>query len=1125
MKFNTKLVNYILLAVAAILMVASMLFPSRLGDLNVEAGRIEKCIGLRLKSLDRCIDRALESEDPEFLFFAKDIPDDFVLYRYEGTSLKSWRGQFPVQNDEYIGKGSRNSFSKVTDSYTFSSFSGESYLLRSAQKGSVEVIAGLSLNGNRHLLLLPEYSLRKLNSSDGHIISVNGEPSFKVVYDSLPSKSPIPAHLAWIAYIVFVAAVLVSLKRHPSLKNALASIVLLFVLAFATYMSYPVIYGELSQILSILLASLLIFVISSSLYMVRRDIWKRTSSAWSVWLTAIVALLFAGFVIWFAYISIYKVIVYTHITLSLYKIWGLTMSSLVVYGALLLMFISTALSLEMLEPLCLHLFKRRFLVFSPCGVACYSVFMGMFCVATTLTIGFQREQLVVSSWGENLSNSRDFALETHLRRIEGQIAKDDRIAHAFESEENMIAARSTLNDKYMAKFLNGYEVILQSSRDGRVAGMEDGVAIESGSRFRYAPVAEQPCRYVAAFHYYSESKGLGVIYLIIEPKYPNRRSLSALLSTGEDSQIPSRYSYAMYRDGERRYVRGNFAYPTRFTQDFRSKSSEVMDYWLKKDGFIHFITPVGDKELIVISRPYIGVGTHFICMVFLALVMYFVMLPLMRRRRKPILFEKNYFKRSMTVLVIGSILVSTAILAFVSVSFVNDRNKFLAERMMSEKVNVIRYQLQNGLRNVSSMQELASRETMDFLRRVGDYTQSDISLYRPDGKVIMSTAPQLHEKHVLGYRMDEEPYYHLMYLHEGFCIHREQLASREITMLYAPVLGPDGEVIALLSSPYVDSGSTIQIDALMHAFSVLIVFVLLLIISILAVSRVIDNTFRPLSAMSRQMREGGFKKLDSQGYRSDDEITDIINSYNRMVDDLSSSTKALAQAERDKAWSEMARNVAHEIKNPLTPMQLQIQRVQRLKAAGDPSWQEKFDAMATVLLDHIHVLTETANQFSDFAKLYSEDPVKVDLDKMLREEVALYDSREGVEFVYLGLPDVVVDAPRPQLVRVFVNLLNNAVQACEGCPGARVAVSLRNGVDPHYYEIVFEDNGEGVAEDNVDRLFTPKFTTKSSGSGLGLSICRSILERCGASISYSRSFALGGACFTILYPKGEKKMS
>ena len=103
---------------------------------------------------------------------------------------------------------------------------------------------------------------------------------------------------------------------------------------------------------------------------------------------------------------------------------------------------------------------------------------------------------------------------------------------------------------------------------------------------------------------------------------------------------------------------------------------------------------------------------------------------------------------------------------------------------------------------------------------------------------------------------------------------------------------------------------------------------------------------------------------------------------------------------------------------------------------------------------------------------------------------------------------------------MFVNLINNAVQAIGERPDGRVVVSLRNSMRDGYYDIVFEDNGPGVSEENVVRLFTPNFTTKNGGSGLGLAISRSILERCGATIVYSRSFALGGACFTITYPKG-----
>ena len=141
---------------------------------------------------------------------------------------------------------------------------------------------------------------------------------------------------------------------------------------------------------------------------------------------------------------------------------------------------------------------------------------------------------------------------------------------------------------------------------------------------------------------------------------------------------------------------------------------------------------------------------------------------------------------------------------------------------------------------------------------------------------------------------------------------------------------------------------------------------------------------------------------------------------------------------------------------------------------------------------------------------------------MLQEEISIFDNREGIRFEYIGLDGVKVMGPKPQLTRVFVNLINNSVQALvdSGVKDGVVRVSLRNSITEGFYDIVFEDNGPGVAEEHVDKLFTPNFTTKNSGSGLGLAISRSVLERCGAAISYSRSFSLGGACFTILFPKG-----
>ena len=336
--------------------------------------------------------------------------------------------------------------------------------------------------------------------------------------------------------------------------------------------------------------------------------------------------------------------------------------------------------------------------------------------------------------------------------------------------------------------------------------------------------------------------------------------------------------------------------------------------------------------------------------------------------------------------------------------------------------------------------------------------------------------------------------------------------------MYMPLIGTDGRVLAIMCSPYIEESYDFERDAVMHSMSIITVFLLLFILARLSESVVLERVFRPLSLMGLTMRRAGHGSLEHIEYGRTDEISALVDSYNRMVDELSESSRQLAQAERDKAWSGMARQVAHEIKNPLTPMKLQIQRLIRLKQKGDPSWQDKFDDVSKVLLDHIDILTETSNEFSTFARLYTEEHTQLDLDVLLQEEISMFDNREDVEFTYIGLHGAMVSGPKPQLTRVFVNLLGNAVQAVEGRGGAKVYVSLRKSVQDGYYDIVVEDNGPGVSEENIQKLFTPNFTTKNGGSGLGLAISRSILERCGASIAYSRSFSLGGACFTVRYP-------
>ena len=249
---------------------------------------------------------------------------------------------------------------------------------------------------------------------------------------------------------------------------------------------------------------------------------------------------------------------------------------------------------------------------------------------------------------------------------------------------------------------------------------------------------------------------------------------------------------------------------------------------------------------------------------------------------------------------------------------------------------------------------------------------------------------------------------------------------------------------------------------------------------------------------------------------------ELVGAYNKMVDALEESTRRLAQTEREQAWSEMARQIAHEIKNPLTPMRLSIQHLIRLKQRGVEGWEEKFEDVASSLLEQIDILSNTASEFSSFAKFYYEETTLLDLAELINDQKLFFDTRENIRIVYdYCHRGCMVQVRKGQIIRVLVNLLSNAIQALEE-KGGYIRITLRE--DAGFYIVAIDDNGPGVKPEDEHKLFKPNFTTKSSGTGLGLAICRNIIEQSGGKISYHRS-ELGGACFSFSLPISVSRIS
>ncbi len=272
---------------------------------------------------------------------------------------------------------------------------------------------------------------------------------------------------------------------------------------------------------------------------------------------------------------------------------------------------------------------------------------------------------------------------------------------------------------------------------------------------------------------------------------------------------------------------------------------------------------------------------------------------------------------------------------------------------------------------------------------------------------------------------------------------------------------------------------------------------------------------RPIVLLSEQARRvvtGEPVPVEGRGGR---ELEELALAFNQTIADLVSLRKRLAATERIAARREVAREVAHEIKNPLAPIRAAVETLRRLRARGDPAFDEYFDEATRTVLDEVSRISTIVREFTQFARFPAPNPAPMDLESAVRDVVGLH-SAAGLE-IALHVEDVPpIVADRAQIVQVLTNLVQNALDAVAGVASPAVTVEV-GGADGHRVRIVVRDNGPGVADDMKSRLFTPYATTKREGTGLGLAIVERIIVEHGGDIEY-RDGPGGGAEFTVLLP-------
>lgn len=323
--------------------------------------------------------------------------------------------------------------------------------------------------------------------------------------------------------------------------------------------------------------------------------------------------------------------------------------------------------------------------------------------------------------------------------------------------------------------------------------------------------------------------------------------------------------------------------------------------------------------------------------------------------------------------------------------------------------------------------------------------------------------------------------------------------------------------LAILNLPYLENDDFLNRELKEFLLRLGIAYVAMILAAIIFAYFISKYITKSLKTISEKMNETRLEKRNTkiQIQSSSEEIETLVNSYNSMIDELEASAVKLATSEREQAWREMAKQVAHEIKNPLTPMRLSVQSFQRNFDPKDPRVNQKVTEYSNTLIQQIDTMSSIASAFSNFAKMPAQKSELLDVVHIVKLALDIF-NEDYISF-YSDTGEIVAKFDRTQLIRVVTNLVKNGIQAMPN-DKKNPQIIVKVFTEEDQVKITVEDNGSGITEDTKSKIFEPKFTTKSSGMGLGLAMVKNIVETFDGNITFTSELGKG-TVFTVSFPK------
>ena len=755
-----------------------------------------------------------------------------------------------------------------------------------------------------------------------------------------------------------------------------------------------------------------------------------------------------------------------------------------------------------------------------------------------------REQESRKVWASRLERERDrvaeFLFEDVLRGVRDDATLSGLFSQPYERMTANVSVADSIERRLMRNHLSGYwdryDIAVRSfNADGLPVNaggdptwsldMYDQRLREAGNDSSHFGLfftggSEGRMNYTGKAGIYHTDTLVGIVVVSLSSKPLSERSgFPELLLSGSvpQSRNVADYAVAYYRNDTLVNKSGDFAYPILAFSEFIEASRLEGDF-IRLYGYSHLVQFTSDHSFLVVSHPISGAYKFFTAFSYLFAIYGMLFLLIYAGwffyrngwRWKPNLGAR--IRISVVLIVVLTMLITGG----ATVYYIFNTYQADGGPETENRINTLVDALQEEIGKRYDGGSMSGGDEMNSsLAGLAKGMGADFNLFDRGGMLLYSSQPKLYDQQIIAPLMNPMVLDQMKKQPLSTVSIRERIGGFEYLSTFVPMMQEGYGVKGYLNVSYFSQQAEFEERISGFLVAVVNLYVLLFALASFFTFFLSSRITQPLQLIREKLSAITFNQRNELlEWNSEDEIGDLVKEYNRMATELSGAAEQLAKSEREFAWREMAKQVAHEIKNPLTPMKLGLQHLQRAWRENHPDKEKIMERMTQVLIEQIDTLSHIATEFSGFAQMPTAHVTQFDLDQVLQSVADLYAEHDSVKVRFNSLDGTphLITADRDQMMRVFSNLVKNGVQATEEVAQGTVDIEIwhKDGK----VEIRVRDNGKGIPEALKSRIFTPNFTTKSGGTGLGLAICKQIVEQFGGTITFE-SKVPGGTVFLV----------